>query len=92
MIAQQGQKRKRVEDELETLRKKKMILSDVCQSLSDEADKLAEDAENKSGIRMTELLTKSNAMRKRMKEKRTDLNDIECQVKEKIEVLKLLPY
>jgi len=57
MIAQQGQKRKRAEDELETIRKKRKTLGDICQSLSDEADKLAEEAENKSGTRMAELLT-----------------------------------
>lgn len=89
---EQGRKRKRAEDDIETVKKKRKTLTDICQSLSDEADKLSEQAEKKSGVRMAELVTKSNAMRKRMREKRIELHDIDSQLKGKVDELKLLPY
>lgn len=60
----QTNKRKGVEDELEELHRA------VCETLEKDADGLAEKAENTAGTKMAELITKSNSMRKRCKEKR----------------------
>ena len=84
-------KRKQVEEELEVLKKKRKTLQSVCDSLEADADKFAETAEDKSGTRMAELITKSNTMRKRMKDKRVEIRDLEQQLTEKIDELKHLP-
>ena len=46
--ATQGLKRKAVVDELEELKNKKKVLTEVCESLQKDADQLAEQAEGKS--------------------------------------------
>jgi len=79
----QMNKRKGVEDELEELRKKRRTISIVCESLEKDADGLAEKAENTAGTKMAELLTKSNSMRKRFKEKRRELVDLDHEIEKR---------
>lgn len=69
----QDLKRKAVQEEIEDLKRKRTVLTEVCDSLQTDADKLAEQAEGKSGTLMAQLITKSNILRKRSKEKRNEL-------------------
>ena len=62
----EGKKRKQIE-EVEIMKQKMKTLHDVCESLQTGAHKFAEQAEDKSGTRMAELVTKSNNTRRRMK-------------------------
>ena len=79
----QTNKRKEVEDELEELRKKRRTISTVCETLEKDADSLAEKAENTAGTKMAELITKSNSMRKRCKEKRGELVDLDREIEKR---------
>ncbi|KAK7157005.1 hypothetical protein R3I94_006916 [Phoxinus phoxinus] len=74
----QSLKRKEAEDELEVIKKKRKVLREVCDTLQKDADQLAEKAEGKSGSLMAQLITKSNTLRRRQKEK---LNDLEQTIK-----------
>ncbi|KAL2083672.1 hypothetical protein ACEWY4_021445 [Coilia grayii] len=76
----QKQKRKAVEDHIEELRKKTVVLTEVATSLENEADKCAEAAEGKSGTLMAQLITKSNVLRKRYKEKIAELKGVESEL------------
>ncbi|XP_065136295.1 uncharacterized protein [Paramisgurnus dabryanus] len=84
----QVNKRKGAEDELEELRKKRRTISTVCETLEKDADGLAEKAENSGGTKMTELLTKSNSMRKRCKEKRGELIDLDREIEKRVAELR----
>lgn len=64
-------KRKAAEKELEDLRNQRQVLGTVCHSLENEADKCAEMAEGKAGTKMAELITKSNTLRRRHKDKKS---------------------
>ena len=75
----------------ELLKKKSKTLQSVCESLEADADRFVETAEGKSGTRMAELITKSNTMRKRMKDKRAEIKELEQQLTEKFDELKHLP-
>ncbi|XP_029956953.1 uncharacterized protein LOC115395522 isoform X1 [Salarias fasciatus] len=75
--ATQSLKRKAAEDEVEDLKKKIKILHEVCNTLQIDADRLAEQAEGKSGSLMAQLITKSNTLRRRHKEKLRELMDAE---------------
>lgn len=79
----QKQKRKAAEDCLDELRKKRVILNEMATSLEKEADKLAEQAEGKSGTLMAQLITKSNILRKRFKEKVSELKGVESELEHK---------
>ncbi|KAK9976445.1 hypothetical protein ABG768_021650 [Culter alburnus] len=68
--ATQELKRKAAEKELEDLRNQRRVLSVVCDSLEVDADKFAEIAEGKTGTKMAELITKSNSLRRRHKDKK----------------------
>lgn len=83
-------RRKSAEDELLDLRTQRRVLSSVCESLEKEADKLAEQAEGKAGSKMAELITKSNTLRRRLKEKKEQLCQLEERVEEKASQLRLL--
>lgn len=63
-------KRKAAEEELLDLRTQREVLSSFCESLQNDADKLAEQAEGKAGSKLAELITKSNTLRRRQKEKK----------------------
>ncbi|KAJ8366437.1 hypothetical protein AAFF_G00355550 [Aldrovandia affinis] len=65
----QGQKRKAAEEEMEELKKSKATLIAVTNSLSQDADQPAKKAEEKAGTLMAQLITKSNTLRKRHREK-----------------------
>ena len=64
-------KRKAAEDEVEELK------NEVRNTLQIDADHLAEQAEGKSGSLMAQLITKSNTLRRRHKEKLRELMDTE---------------
>lgn len=83
-------RRKAVEEELLNLRTQREILSRVCESLQNDADKLAEQAEGKAGSKMAELITKSNTLRRRHKEKKEELRNLEERIEEKSSQLRLL--
>lgn len=76
----QAQKRKALEDDIEDLKKKKRILVQVSSSLQKDAEQLAEEAEGKAGTLMAQLITKSNTLRKRYKEKTNELQQIETEL------------
>lgn len=69
----QDLKRKAMQDEIEDLKKKRKVLTEVCISLQANADELAEQAEAKSGTLMAQLITKSNSLRRTQKEKQGEL-------------------
>uniref|UniRef100_A0A1A8Q319 Uncharacterized protein n=1 Tax=Nothobranchius rachovii TaxID=451742 RepID=A0A1A8Q319_9TELE len=87
----EAQQRKSAEEAIEELRKKKQILLQVSNSLQRDADKLAEDAEGKSGTLMAQLITKSNTLRKRYREKMYELEQVETELKTKTEELRSIP-
>ncbi|MEQ2238712.1 hypothetical protein ILYODFUR_036067 [Ilyodon furcidens] len=90
--AMRGLKRKAMEDDLEALRKKKVVLTEVCTSLQKDADELAEKAENKAGTLMAQMITKSNTLRRRHKEKCLELKNVETELQQKGNELKLMQY
>ncbi|KAJ8251913.1 hypothetical protein COCON_G00212250 [Conger conger] len=87
----QGQKRKATEDHIAELKKKKKTLLEVSDSLEKDADKFAEQAEGKSGTLMAQLITKSNVLRKRFKEKISELKQVEAELESKAIELRLMP-
>ncbi|KAJ8348774.1 hypothetical protein SKAU_G00273630 [Synaphobranchus kaupii] len=89
--AVQGQKRKAVEDHIAELKKKKKTLLEVSDSLEKDADKFAEQAEGKSGTLMAQLITKSNVLRKRYKEKLSELKQVEAELENKATELRFMP-
>lgn len=86
----QGQKRKAAEDYLEELKKRRNTMQTVAESLSRDADKIAEEAEGKAGSKMAQLITKSNALRRASKEKSAELKNIEEEILAKGEELRLM--
>ena len=71
---QEGQKRKLVSDKVKEITTKKLKLSETVQRLNEEATSLALQAEKKKDFH---LLTKSNAFRKNIDEKKTELKKLE---------------
>lgn len=88
--ATQELKRKAAEKELEELRNQQQVLGSVCHSLANEADKCAEMAEGKAGTKMAELITKSNSLRRRHKDKKAELLQVEKLIEEKAAQLRHL--
>ena len=72
-------KRKAVQDDLDTERKKKTSLEKCVSNLEQEADALASEAERKNKMA---LLVKSNAYRVKAKEKKTGIDDTNSKIKE----------
>lgn len=56
----------------------------MCETLEKDADSLAEKAENTAGTKMAELITKSNSMRKRCKDKRGELMDLDREIEKRV--------
>ncbi|CAM4639158.1 unnamed protein product [Leuciscus chuanchicus] len=83
-------KRKAVEEELLDLRTQHEVLSRVCESLENDADKLAEQAEGKAGSKMAEFIIKSNTLRRMQKEKKEELRQLEERIEEKSSQQRLL--
>lgn len=79
----QSQKRKLAEQFLEDLKKRKTSLEEVTTCLARAADMLAEEAEDKAGSKMAQLLSKSNALRRAYKEKLAHLKTIETEINAK---------
>ncbi|KAK0131539.1 hypothetical protein N1851_033714 [Merluccius polli] len=88
--ATQELKRKAAEKELEDLRNQRRVLNSVCDSLEIDADKCAEMAEGKAGTKMAELITKSNSLRRRHKDKKAELLQVEKMIEEKATQLRHL--
>ncbi|KAK9976520.1 hypothetical protein ABG768_021725 [Culter alburnus] len=74
------QKRKLAEEYLTDLKRKKTTVQEVSTCLAREADMLAEEAEGKSGSKMAQLLSKSNALRRASKEKLAELKKVEEEI------------
>lgn len=72
---------------LENERKKR---ESVCESLQNDADKSAKQAEGKAGSKMAKLITKSNTLHRRHKEKKGELFQLEERIEEKSSQLRLL--
>nr|XP_033478456.1 uncharacterized protein LOC117254354 [Epinephelus lanceolatus] len=85
------EKRKVAEEYLEQLKKKKVTLSEVANSLEKDADKLAEQAEGHSGTLMAQLITKSNILRKRYKDKVAELKEVARELEDKSAELRHMP-
>ncbi|KAK9955915.1 hypothetical protein ABG768_015756 [Culter alburnus] len=62
------------------LKRKKTTVQEVSTCLAREADMLAEEAEGKSGSKMAQLLSKSNALRRASKEKLAELKKVEEEI------------
>lgn len=88
--ATQELKRKAAEKELEDLRNQRQVLNVVCDSLEVDADKFAEIAEGKTGTKMAELITKSNSLRRRYKDKKAELLQVDKLIEEKATQLRHL--
>ncbi|KAJ8361869.1 hypothetical protein AAFF_G00416050 [Aldrovandia affinis] len=87
----QGQKRKAAKEEIEELKKSKAILIAVTNSLSQDADQPAEKAEGKAGTLMAQLITKSNTLRKRHREKMVELKKVEAELEKRATELRYMP-
>lgn len=70
------------------MKKKRKMLTEVCASLQQDADKLAEQAENKSSTLMAQMITKSNTLRRRHKDKCIELKNVESEMELKANELK----
>lgn len=60
--------------------KRKETLLDVCESQEKDADMFAEQVEGKSGTLMAQLISKSNILRKRYKEKMSEVKKVEAEL------------
>ena len=76
-----AQKRKASSAELDMLCEKKQCISVMCENISQECDRLAFESEGKNPMKMAELITKSNALRKRLDEKKKELKDLDDSIK-----------
>lgn len=62
----------------------------MCETVELDADSLAGIAGNTAGTKMAELITKSNSMRKRCKDKRGELTDLDREIKTR--AAEVFPY
>lgn len=85
---EQMTKRKMAEDELAVLWKKRRTIHSVCETLEKDADSFAEKAESMTGTKMAELITKSNTLRRRYKEKRDELDELDNEIERKASELR----
>ena len=90
MIEEQNRKRKQVRAELETAKKQRQILQDICNRLDTDADKLAEETEQQRPEKMAELFTRSNALQQQLKEKRAAMKVVQEQNESKSEELRII--
>jgi len=74
-------KRKAVDDEIQSLKRRKLELSTDIDSLTASADQLAEKAESSRDM---SLLVKSNAMHKACKEKTAEMTELDEQLTDKV--------
>ena len=85
-----ARKKKLVEDELQAVRKKRRTVADISEKLCEGADKLAVDAEGKRKTEREQLISKSNALRMKAREKKSKLKDLDELIKEKFKELQQL--
>src|SRR5215813_6861151 len=78
-------KRKYLEDEIEFLKSKKMFIQRDIEVTKKEADVLANEAEDKRNI---DLFMKSNELRKIVKDKESEINNLNAKISEKKSDLK----
>lgn len=64
-----SKKRKYVEEDLKELKQKKKSIREICISLENDEDRMAEQAESSGGSKMATLITESNSLRRRAKDK-----------------------
>ena len=74
-------KRKAVDDEIQSLKRRKLELSTDIDCLTASADQLAEKAESSRDM---SILVKSNAMRKACKEKTAEMTELDKQLADKL--------
>jgi len=74
-----------VDDEIQSLKRRKLELSTDIDSLTASADQLAEKAESSRDM---SILVKSNAMRKTCKEKTAEMTELDKQFADKLLELK----
>jgi len=84
-MTQWPQKRKAVDDEIQSLKRMKLELSTDIDSLTASADQLAEKAESSRDM---SILVKWNAMRKSCKEKTAEMTELDKQLADKLLELK----
>ena len=82
---QESRKRKTVMEELEEYKREKKRLKSCADELSSKADALAEQAERKGQLN---LITQSNCLRKRSKEKIEDMKKMESKITKLLNALK----
>jgi len=75
--------KKAVDDEIQSLQRRKLELSTDSDSLTASADQLAEKAES-SRSRDMSILVKSNAMRKVCKEKTAEMTELDKQLADRL--------
>lgn len=80
----QCQTRKAAEEDIEQLKKEKKTLVDVCSSLEKDTDLSSEEAERKTGSQTVQLISKSNALRRRLKDKQKEKEDLEEEIAKKV--------
>ena len=78
-------KKKRLLDEIDELKTKKVRLEDAVEDMTKQADKWAEKAETDGQLN---LISRSNSLRRSVKEKNRDLHLVETQLEEKLSQLK----
>ncbi|XP_053084039.1 uncharacterized protein LOC113541107 [Pangasianodon hypophthalmus] len=83
-------KRKAAGDELEALWKKRRTIQSVCETLEKDADSFAEKADSMAGTKMAELITKSNTLRRRYKEKREELDELDKEIQRRASELRTI--
>lgn len=79
-----SKKRKYVEEDLKELKQKKKSIREICISLENDADRMAEQAESSGGSKMATLITKSNSLRRRAKDKHKELIELDTEIENKI--------
>lgn len=86
-----SKKRKYVEEDLKELKQKKKSIREICTSLENDADRMAEQAESSGGSKMATLITESNSLRRRAKDKHKELIELDAEIENKIVELTILP-
>ncbi|XP_026060063.1 uncharacterized protein LOC113044351 isoform X2 [Carassius auratus] len=79
-----SKKRKYVEEDLKELKQKKKSIREICISLENDADRMAEQAESSGGSKMATLITESNSLRRRAKDKHKELIELDAEIENKI--------
>jgi hypothetical protein len=79
-----------IENDLNQMRKRRKLIENIQGNLAEEMEKLLDQAEASSGTKMAQLITKSNAIRRKVKEKKVELTTLDGSIAEKVVELKKL--